>query len=72
MGLNVVKKVRICEVGLRDGLQNEKTILTTEQKVGLVNQMTDAGFKVIRTEVTVKERLDTYSVYARLNSRQPL
>jgi len=43
----IPQAITLCEVGLRDGLQNEKTILTTEQKVGLVNQMTDAGFKVI-------------------------
>lgn len=47
MGLNVVKKVRICEVGLRDGLQNEKTLLTTEQKLDLLQKLTDAGFPVI-------------------------
>ena len=43
----MAKAITICEVGLRDGLQNEKTILTTEQKVDLVNKMSDAGFKVI-------------------------
>ena len=26
-------KVSLCEVGLRDGLQNEKTIPTVEQKL---------------------------------------
>ena len=47
MGFDYVKKVRICEVGLRDGLQNEKTILTTDQKVELLRDMIDAGLKVI-------------------------
>jgi len=45
--MNLVKKITICEVGPRDGLQNEATILTTEQKVDLVKNMIDAGFKVI-------------------------
>lgn len=47
MALTTVKKVRICEVGPRDGLQNEKTLLTTEQKVQLIDGLTDAGFPVI-------------------------
>jgi hydroxymethylglutaryl-CoA lyase len=45
--MDLVKKIRICEVGPRDGLQNEATILTTEQKVEIINDMVDAGFKVI-------------------------
>ena len=47
MALTTVKKVRICEVGPRDGLQNEKTLLTTEQKIQLIDGLTDAGFPVI-------------------------
>ncbi|WP_289049013.1 hydroxymethylglutaryl-CoA lyase [Acidaminococcus timonensis] len=47
MALTTVKKVRICEVGPRDGLQNEKTLLTTEQKIRLIDGLTDAGFPVI-------------------------
>lgn len=39
--------VTLCEVGLRDGLQNEKTLLSTEQKVELLRGLIDAGFKVI-------------------------
>ncbi|MCD8010145.1 MAG: hydroxymethylglutaryl-CoA lyase [Lachnospiraceae bacterium] len=47
MAFELVKDIRICEVGLRDGLQNEKTILTVDQKVELLKGMIDAGFKVI-------------------------
>ena len=39
--------VVLCEVGLRDGLQNEKTLLSTEDKLALLNGAIDAGFKVI-------------------------
>lgn len=39
--------VILCEVGLRDGLQNEKTILSTEDKLALLNGSIEAGFKVI-------------------------
>ena len=47
MALTHVKQVRICEVGLRDGLQNEKKIMTTEQKIQAVKDLTEAGFPVI-------------------------
>lgn len=47
MTIELVKKIRICEVGPRDGLQNEATILTTEQKVEIIKDMIDAGFQVI-------------------------
>ncbi len=43
-------KIRIYEVGPRDGLQNEKELIATEQKVELVNLLSDAGFEKI--EVT--------------------
>ena len=39
--------VVLCEVGLRDGLQNEKTILPAEEKLAFLNGIIDAGFKVI-------------------------
>uniref|UniRef100_UPI003F86E41F hydroxymethylglutaryl-CoA lyase n=1 Tax=Cupriavidus ulmosensis TaxID=3065913 RepID=UPI003F86E41F len=36
--------VKIVEVGPRDGLQNEKTLLTTDVKVELINRLSNAGF----------------------------
>ena len=39
--------VKIVEVGPRDGLQNEKTIIPPEVKVGLINRLGRAGSKVI-------------------------
>ena len=47
MSMDYVKKIRLCEVGLRDGLQNEKRIISTEDKIALCNALTDAGFPVI-------------------------
>lgn len=38
MALNLVEKVKICEVGPRDGLQNEKKILTVEEKLALIEE----------------------------------
>ena len=47
MSLDLVKKIRVCEVGVRDGLQNEKTLVSAEDKADLINRMADAGFPVI-------------------------
>ncbi|HUX41121.1 MAG TPA: hydroxymethylglutaryl-CoA lyase [Rectinemataceae bacterium] len=40
-------RVTVCEVGPRDGLQNEKTMLTIEQKVELIDRIAAAGAKII-------------------------
>ncbi len=42
--------IQICEVSPRDGLQNEKTLLTTDEKIELVTRSIAAGTK--RIEVT--------------------
>jgi hydroxymethylglutaryl-CoA lyase len=42
--------IQICEVSPRDGLQNEKTLLTTDEKIELVTKSIAAGIK--RIEVT--------------------
>ncbi len=39
--------VRIVEVGPRDGLQNEKTIVPTAIKVALIDRLTDSGLQTI-------------------------
>ena len=41
------EKVTLCEVGLRDGLQNEKTIPSVEQKLQLLNAVVASGIKII-------------------------
>lgn len=43
-------KVCIFEMGPRDGLQNEKTLIKTADKIALVDMLSDCGFKKI--EVT--------------------
>lgn len=40
-------KVTICEVGLRDGLQNEKKLFSVEEKLQLLNSVVASGIKVI-------------------------
>lgn len=39
--------VRIVEVGPRDGLQNEKTIINVADKISLINQLSHCGFQSI-------------------------
>jgi hydroxymethylglutaryl-CoA lyase len=41
------ERVTICEVGLRDGLQNEKKTLSVEEKLELLNAAAASGIKVI-------------------------
>ncbi|AKZ64498.1 hydroxymethylglutaryl-CoA lyase [Herbaspirillum hiltneri N3] len=42
--MSLPKKVKIVEVGPRDGLQNEKETISAELKIELVNRLTSAGF----------------------------
>jgi hydroxymethylglutaryl-CoA lyase len=44
MNAALPKQVKIVEVGPRDGLQNEKEIISAEVKIALINQLTAAGF----------------------------
>lgn len=39
--------VRLVEVGPRDGLQNEKTIISVADKIVLINQLSQCGFQTI-------------------------
>lgn len=45
--MQLPKRVRIVEVGPRDGLQNEKTIIPAEVKIGFINRLADAGLTTI-------------------------
>ncbi|XP_028675077.2 hydroxymethylglutaryl-CoA lyase, mitochondrial [Erpetoichthys calabaricus] len=41
--------IKIVEVGPRDGLQNEKTVVPTDVKIRLINMLSEAGLPVIET-----------------------
>ena len=45
--MKLPSSITLCEVGLRDGLQNETALLTVHQKVALLLGLIGAGFKVI-------------------------
>ncbi|MFN2461892.1 MAG: hydroxymethylglutaryl-CoA lyase [Candidatus Velthaea sp.] len=66
------KHVKVCEVGPRDGLQNEKTTVPAADKISYINLLIDAGFEDI--EVTsfvspkhVPQLADAEGVYAEFN-----
>jgi hydroxymethylglutaryl-CoA lyase len=66
--------IRIVEVGPRDGLQNEDVILTTDQKVRLINSLSTTGLEFIEVGSFVRpqnvpQMADTAEVFARLKRR---
>jgi hydroxymethylglutaryl-CoA lyase len=68
-------RVSIREVGPRDGLQNEDVILSTDQKVHLINTLSTAGLEFIEVGAFVRaqnvpQMADTAEVFARIE-RQP-
>ena len=46
-------KVRIVEVGPRDGLQNEKQEVPTEVKLELIERLADAGLPAVEATAFV-------------------
>ncbi|AIC93634.1 MULTISPECIES: hydroxymethylglutaryl-CoA lyase [Shouchella] len=49
--------IEIFEVGVRDGLQNEKTLLTTEQKIGMLEHLVDSGLDKLEAVSFVHPKL---------------
>jgi isopropylmalate/homocitrate/citramalate synthase len=75
--INLPRRVRVVEVGPRDGLQNEPEIVPTEAKVRYIEMLADAGFSDI--EVTsfvsptrVPQLADAAEVVAALGPRPGL
>jgi hydroxymethylglutaryl-CoA lyase len=51
------KKITIHEVVLRDGIQNEKKLVSTDEKVKLINDLIDCGIRRIEVSSFVNPRL---------------
>lgn len=51
-----MKKVKIVEVGLRDGLQNESTVLTLEQRFALMQKLVQSGVEFIEVGAFVSSK----------------
>lgn len=71
MSLYTGKTITLCEVGPRDGLQNEQKILTTDEKVRLIERAVSSGFKVVEvgsfmSPKAVPQMADTDEVFRRL------
>ena len=49
------RRVTVVEVGPRDGLQNEKEILTVEVRVGYVDRLTEAGLPAIEAAINADQ-----------------
>jgi isopropylmalate/homocitrate/citramalate synthase len=67
-------KVRLVEVGPRDGLQNEQETVPTDVKVALIDMLTDAGFPAIEATSFVSPKwvpqmADAADVMARIRRR---
>jgi hydroxymethylglutaryl-CoA lyase len=74
MEMKLPKRVRLVEVGPRDGLQNEPRIMPAEVRIELIERLADAGLSAIETGAFVSARkvpqmADTASVLAGLERR---
>jgi hydroxymethylglutaryl-CoA lyase len=68
------RRVRVVEVGPRDGLQNEPAILPLEAKAAFIERLADAGFSAIEVGSFVRpdrvpQMADTEAVVRRLRAR---
>jgi len=64
--------VRIVEVGPRDGLQNEKTKVSTETKIELINRLSDTGLSMVEATSFVSPKAipqleDAQAVFTGIN-----
>lgn len=73
--MRLPKSVRMVEVGPRDGLQNEKQIVPTAVKIGLVDRLADAGLTAIEagsfvSPKWVPQMADTPDVFAGIRRKE--
>ncbi len=69
--MNYPKSVKIVEVGPRDGLQNEKDIVPTDDKIRFINLLSDSGLRVVEatsfvSPTWVPQLADAAEVYANI------
>ena len=68
--MTIPSRVKLVEVGPRDGLQNEKAHVPTDVKVELIGKLADAGLSVIEagsfvSPKWVPQMADTKDVFAK-------
>lgn len=69
-----VERVRVVEVGPRDGLQNEKVVIPATVKVDFINRLTAAGLQTIEAGAFVHPKwvpqmADTAEVYEQIDKK---
>jgi hydroxymethylglutaryl-CoA lyase len=72
---NLPKQVKIVEVGPRDGLQNEKAMVSTATKIELIHQLGEAGLSVIEATAFVSPKwvpqmADAHDVMTRISRKE--
>jgi isopropylmalate/homocitrate/citramalate synthase len=72
--LNLPKRVRVVEVGPRDGLQNERNPVPTAAKIAFVDALSRAGFRDIEVSSFVRadkipQLADAAEVFAKIDRR---
>ena len=71
---NLPEKVNIVEVGPRDGLQNEDVQVSTENKVTMINMLSDSGLQIIEATAFVHPQwspqlADSSEVFGTINRK---
>lgn len=69
--MSLPKAVRVCEMGARDGLQNEKSIVPTGDKVRYIDLLSESGLRFIEASSFVSPRAipqlaDAFEVFTRI------
>ena len=72
--MKIPKRVRLIDVGPRDGLQNEQAIVPTDVKVTLIDLLSDAGFPAVEATAFVSPKwvpqmADASEVMARIRRK---
>ena len=74
MKATLPKSVRLVDVGPRDGLQNEKSLVPTDVKVALIERLVEAGVKAVEATSFVSPKwvpqmADAAEVMARIRRK---
>lgn len=72
--MKLAKQITVCEVGLRDGMQIEKRILTVTEKLEMIHRLEDAGVTVIEvgsfmSPKAVPQMANTDEVFQKLEQK---
>ncbi len=72
--MSLPARVRVCEMGARDGLQNEHTVISTGDKVRFIDLLTDAGFDYVEATSFVSPKAipqlaDAADVFTRIRKK---